>query len=262
MSFPRRRFLTTAAALLCLPFLGAAEIKPKLNVLAAISLRESMAEIAASFEHDHDVDVEFVFGASGQLAAQIENGAPADVFLSASNEHVDRLVTAKLADGQTRQVIATNTLVLVVPASATTPAVTRFEDLGGASVKHLAIGEPKTVPAGAYAMQTLDHLSLSSAVRDRLLFGTNVRQVADYVSRGEAEAGIVYATDAMAVKELKVVASADESWHKPIQYGGVVLTHATDAKLAAAFLDAVESDAGKTMLIAHGFGTPTTQPAH
>lgn len=239
---------------------GLQPAKPTLMVLAAISLRDAMTDVAKDFESSHDAKVEFVFNASGPLAAQIESGAPADVFISAADAQVDRLAAAKLVDPASRKLVANNTLVLIVPAKAESPP-TGFADLGAATVKHLAIGEPKSVPAGTYAMETLKHLKLDTTVGEKLVFGANVRQVLDYVVRGEADAGIVYLTDAAEAGDaVRVVAQADPSWHRPINYPAVVVSASRQPQLAAEFIETLAGAAGRDALAKHGFALPTTQP--
>lgn len=254
-------FTTFLLATLTLCFVGARTAEPKkLTVLAAISLRDVLQDVTPAFEKANDVKVEFVFGASGQLAAQAKAGPAGDLFISAAAKQVDELVAANVADGDSRTVVAGNTLVLVAPAGAK-ESITRFDDLGG--VKRLAIGEPKSVPAGTYAMQTLAHLKLDTELKERLVYGANVRQVADYVARGEVEAGMVYATDAMAMDGVKVVAVAEVGWHEPIQYPAVVLKAAKEPTLAKQFVAMLRSDAGRAALAQRGFAPapPTTQPA-
>jgi molybdate transport system substrate-binding protein len=259
-----KKALWTSAisTLVCVFSLGATADKPKLTVLAAISLRDAMTDVKRDFEASHDATVEFVFGASGQLASQIETGAPADVFVSAADAQVNKLAEKKLVDASTRTLVAHNTLVLIVPANAK-DAITGFEGLTSETVKHLAVGEPKSVPAGMYAKQVLGHLNIEGAVAGKLVLGANVKQVLDYVARGEAEAGLVYLTDAQAAaKDVKIVAQADASWHESINYPAVVVTATKEGELAKEFVAALTNEAGRAALSKQGFAlpTPTTQP--
>lgn len=243
--------------------LVALEPKPTLNVMAAVSLREAMEAVARDFETAHAVKIELSYGASGQLAAQIENGAPADVFISAADAQVNRLAERKLVDLGSRTIVAHNTLVLIVPAAAT-ETISRFDELGSDRVKRLAIGEPKSVPAGMYAEQALKHLHLDESVAGKTVLGANVRQVLDYVSRGEVDAGIVYATDVRSAgKDVRIVAEAAADWHEPIKYPAVVIATTKQPELAKAFLAAMTSKAGRAALAKQGFTlpAPTTQPA-
>ena len=175
-----RKLLVTLFCLTLTASLRAGSI----TVAAAVSLKEAVTEIARTYESQTGEHVEFTFGSSGQLMAQIKSGAPIDAFISAADKQLDELDKAGLIDPASRRVVAGNELVLIVPTGAANPP-TRFEDLAGPDVKKLAIGEPKTVPAGQYAQQVLKHLSLEAKLGDRVVFGTNVRQVLAYVERGE-----------------------------------------------------------------------------
>jgi molybdate transport system substrate-binding protein len=230
-----------------------------ISVSAAISLKEAMADEAKQYTADTGDKVSFHVGASGTLAAQIEQGAPVDLFISAGKSQVDAIVKDGLADASTETPIATNTLVLIVPKDSTNPPA-KFEDLTDPRFTKIGIGDPKTVPAGQYAMQTFTSLQIESALTPKLAMGMSVRQVLLYVSRGEVQAGVVYATDAMqAADTVTVVATAPASSHDPIVYPAIILKAGkTDA--AGSFLKFLRSDKGKAILTAHGFGLPTTQP--
>lgn len=236
--------------------LGARAVQQRtVTVLAAISLREVLTELKPAYEKQAGVTVDLVLGASGQLSAQVKNGAPADVLISASDRQVQELIEANLADRASRTVIATNGLVLVVSAKRES-MVTRLDDLPDPRVRRIAIGEPRSVPAGAYAMQALEKLGLVSTLKEKLVYGANVKQAADYVARGEAEAGLVYASDAKAMPELRVVATVPTSAHDAIEYPGVVLRHAAEERLGRDFLAFLATSAAREALQRAGFGLP------
>jgi molybdate transport system substrate-binding protein len=234
----------------------------EINVSAAISLKETLTEIGRAYEsetHDH---VAFNFGSSGQLATQVRNGAPVDVFISAADKQVDDLVRDGAVDAKTRVVIAGNELVLIVARDAGDGALKRFEDLTDAKVKRVALGEPKTVPAGMYAMQALRAMKLDEALKPRMILTENVRQVLDYVRRGEVDAGIVYRTDAQEAGDaVRVVVSADPSTHEPIHYPAVVTTSTTHREAALKFVERLRSEKARTVLSAKGFTLPETERA-
>jgi molybdate transport system substrate-binding protein len=243
--------LLALAVLVLAPFAAADTI----HVSAAISLKESLDAAAKAFEAKTGTHVDLALGASGTLETQIINGAPCDLFIAAADKQVDDLIAKKLADAATRRQIATNTMVLIVPAGKTEPKA--FADLGGDAVKKIAAGEPRTVPAGDYAKQIFESLKLTDAVKPKLVYGTNVRQVLDYVKRGDVDAGLVYGSDAMsASKDVTVVATADAKWCKPINYPSVIPSAATHADEAKAFADFLLSDAGQAELVKHGFASP------
>jgi molybdate transport system substrate-binding protein len=229
------------------------------TVFAAVSLKDALTDVAKDYESATGDKVEFSFGASGQLATQIREGAPADLFISAAEKQVKDLIDAKAADAASRVVIASNRLVLIVPADGEKP-VAGFSDLADVRIKRIAIGQPRTVPAGEYAAQVLKKLNVFDAVRERLVYGTNVRQVLDYVRRGEVDAGVVYATEAMTESRVKVVATAEESLHDPIVYPTVVIRRSKGNDSGARkFLEHLQSEAAQKALRARGFA-PTTKP--
>jgi molybdate transport system substrate-binding protein len=249
---------------LCLVLLPTTGWAGSVRVAAAISLKDAVQEVAKQFTADTKIQVEFTFGASGQLEAQIHNGAPIDLFISAANKQVDDLIKTGEVNPATRAIIAVNTLVLIVPADSNfTP--TSAKDLTDANITHIAIGEPGTVPAGQYAMQVLRHDDLADALKPKLVYGTNVRQVLDYVIRGEASAGIVYGTDALeAGDKVKTTATFPEDSHEPIVYPAVVVKSSADAATAKQFLAYLESDKGQAVLKKFGFAQPPaaeTKPA-
>jgi molybdate transport system substrate-binding protein len=229
-----------------------------LTVSAAISLKESLEQVGHDYQARTGDEVRFNFDASGKLEQQIKQGAPVDGFVSAGDQEVDDLTKTGQADPASRRVVVTNALVLIVPAAATA-GPTSFADLATTTGK-VAAGDPRSVPAGHYARQTLDRLKLTDAVAHRLVLGQNVRQVLTYVERGEVSAGLVYATDAkQAGDKVRVVATADPATHDPIEYPAVVIAHSAHAAAARKFLDYLATPPARAVLTAHGFGVPTTK---
>lgn len=255
------RFFRIAIATLLLTSLGWAQT---IRVGAAISLQGALTEIAAKYEADTGRKVDFVFGSSGQVMAQIVNGAPIDAFISAAAAQVDELERNQRTVPGTRRTIAGNTLVLVVPP-APRSSITRFQDLAAPGNGKISIGEPTTVPAGQYAMQVLTKLNLADPLKDRLVYGSNVRQVLSYVERGEVLAGIVYSTDAKeSGDKVRVVATASADTHAPIVYPAVVVKASAHQNLARQFLDFLSTEPARRILAEKGFSSPpspATKPA-
>jgi len=226
----------------------------QLTVSAAASLTEVLRELGRLFEQGRpDVQVRINFGGSGALLQQIAQGAPVDVLVSADEDTVGRGVAQKLLAAGTRRDVAANSLVLVAPAGSRTPAAP--QDLLRPEVRRIAIGKPATVPAGRYAQQALEKAGLWSALADRFVYADNVRQVLDYVSRGEVDAGIVYATDALLLRERIRVAATLEG-HAPILYPAIVVADARRRDLAAAFVDFLASEPARERFVAAGFTVP------
>jgi molybdate transport system substrate-binding protein len=250
------RLLLAVVVSLVVSAVAAAET---VRVGVAISLKDAANEVARAYEGETGDKVEFTFGSSGQIAAQIKNGAPIDAFISAANKQVDDLERDGLVLPGTRRVVAGNTLALIVPAGADGPD--RFEALAREGVKRVAIGEPRTVPAGQYATEVLENLGLLRPLDGRLVYGSNVRQVLNYVERGEVSAGIVYATDAReAGAKVKVTATAPPGTHAPIVYPAVVVKASPHAAAATKFLDYLGTEPAQRTLANKGFTTVTPQP--
>ena len=145
--------------------------------------------------------------ASGTLQTQIENGAPADVFLSAAASNMDSLQKENLIINSTRKNIVDNTLVMIVP-NGSTLGLTSFNDLTLSKVTKIAIGDPKSVPAGVYAQAAFDELGITAQIQSKFILGANVTQVLTYVAGGNVDVGFVYSTDALSSNQVKVVATA------------------------------------------------------
>ena len=222
-------------------------------VAAAISLKESFNELGAIYERRTGTKVTFTFGASGELEKQIEAGAPVDVFASAAEREMDELQARNLIDPATRADFARNSLVLVVPRDSKLQ-IRSFSDLEKPSVTKIAIGNPKTVPAGQYAQQLLRNTRILPKIESRLILAENVRQVLDYVAREEVDAGIVYATDVQVAQgKVSVAARAPDEDYGPILYPLAVTRDSGNVNGAKGFVDLVLSPEGIQVLKKYGF---------
>lgn len=224
----------------------------ELIVSAAVSLKEAFNEIAALNEKRTGTKIHFNYGASGALQKQIESGAPADVFASAGAKQMDDLAGKGFIVSVTRSDFARNALVLIVPAKGT--GISSFSDLTNPAVKKIAVGNPKTVPAGQYTDQTLNRLKLLPQIQAKLIFAEDVRQVLDYVVRDEVEAGVVYSSDALSAGDkVKVVARAADDLHDPILYPIAIVKESKQQEAARKFIELVLSSDGQAILVRHGF---------
>ncbi len=224
-----------------------------LTVSAAISLKDAFTEIGNAYKTKTGQTTDFNFGASGALQQQIENGAPVDVFASAGEQQMNALAKTNLIDMATRRDFARNELVLIVPQNSKL-SVDSFADLMKPEARKIAVGNSKTVPAGQYAEESLQKMNLENAVQSKLIIAENVRQVLDYVVRGEVDAGIVYATDALTAKDaVRVVATADETSHAPILYPLAIVANSRQKQSAQGFADFVASAEGQNILRKYGF---------
>ena len=236
---------------ICETSFGFAAEQQELIVSAAASLTNALTEIGNVFEEAEQINIVFNFASSGELLKQMEQGAPVDVFASANLKFMDDAEAKKLIDPATRKNFAQNLLVLIIPAESKTP-INALEDVAAAEVQRIAIGDPSSVPAGQYAKQSFEGYGIWEKVVDRLVYGNTVRQVLDYVRRGEVEAGIVFATDAALEKDaVKTVATLEH--HAPVIYPIAVTTLTEKQEAAAQFVEFVVGDTGKAILEKYGF---------
>ena len=227
-------------------------------VLAASSLQGVMESAADAWAAKGHARPQLAFAASSSLARQIENGAPADIFVSADLDWMDYLAERNLIPPGSRTVIAGNTLVLVAPGEGTgresgrEDAATVLAELGDG---RLAMGEPESVPAGRYGKAALESLGLWQGVRARIAPAENVRAALALVESGEAPLGIVYATDAKASGRVRVRAVFPASSHDPILYPGALLRTAGNTQ-AGAFMAFLTSGEGQAIFADNGFAPP------
>ncbi len=234
---------------------AAAQNNQDITVSAAISLKNAFNEIAKIYEERNPgVKILFNFGASGNLMMQIEEGAPVDVFASAAEKQMDDLAGKGLIAPGSRVDFAENTVVLIVPSGQKSAFVKGFMDLTDPRIKRIAIGNPKSVPAGMYSEETLKYFGLGTSVSKKIIYGEHVRQVLEYVARGEVDAGLVYSTDArIEAGQVRVAAVAPPASHKPVVYPITVVRGSANEKLARTFVSLVTSPEGKKILRKYGF---------
>jgi molybdate transport system substrate-binding protein len=219
------------------------------EVYAAASTKEAMERLAADFQTATGVEVRCSFGASSTLARQIENGAPADLFLSADEEWVNYLSGKQLV-AQRRDLLA-NRLVVVAPADGAAKFAS-VADVAGDALRRLAVAaEP--VPAGRYARQALRKAGVWDAVRDHLVEGGDVRATLRYVEQGEADAGFVYATDARVSGKVRVALVVPEGQHDPIIYPLASVRRDRPHPAAARFADYLAGDHAASVFRDAGF---------
>jgi len=256
MKKPRCLCLTAVFLCLAVPLCAFSESPKDLTVSAAISLKNAFEEIDRLYAAHSGTKCIFNFGGSGDLARQIIGGAPVDVFAPAAQKDMDDVGRQGLVVTATRADFAANSVVLIVPAvpAGAKASLRSFEGLGAAEIKKIAVGNPKTVPAGRYTEEIFNHYRILPSIKDKLIYAENVRQVLDYVARGEVDAGVVYATDAaVRAKEIRIVAAAPEASHKPVVYPIAVVKGTKSEADAKAFISFVRSPEGRKILQKYGF---------
>lgn len=234
------------------------ETKVELTVSAAASLTDALKEIQTGYEKKNSsVKLNLNFGASGSLQQQIEQGAPADLFISAAAKNVKALVEQQLIDPEQQTVLLTNELVLVVPTSAEgADKAGNLEDLARPEIKHIAIGEPQSVPAGGYAKEALAHAKLWDTLQPKFVLSKDVRQVLTYVESGNAEAGFAYKTDALTSQKVTIVTVIDPQSYQPVEYPAGIVKTTKHVKEAQDFYHYLQSKEAADVFVKYGFSVP------
>jgi molybdate transport system substrate-binding protein len=226
----------------------------ELTLSVAISMKEAIETLGRTFLSRHaGVILRYNLGASGDLQKQIEAGAPVDVFVSAGQRQMDELAQKRLILADTRRVFARNVLVVVKPADSALD-LTAIADLLDPRVARVAIGNPKTVPAGQYSQESLRAVGLWERLGPKLVLAANVRQVLEYVARGEVDAGFVYATDVPAAgPRVRATFRPGEDTYPPVVYLTAVVAGSRHGALARAFVDLLVGAEGQLRLQRLGF---------
>lgn len=254
----RRRFLCQSAGAFCLclgscspPELsidGTIASSVKLIISAAASMQDVLEQLQIAYRAvEPTVELVYNFGASGALAQQIMQGAPVDIFLSASPHWLEELDRQGQILANSYRALVQNSMVLVVPKDQR--LINAFEDLP--KLDRIAIGEPESVPAGSYAKEILISMDLFETLQPSLVFGKNVRHVLSYVETGNVDAALVYATDALLSKQVRVVMNAPN--HKPIVYSVAVVNDSAQAAAAQTLISFLLSDRALAIFQEYGF---------
>lgn len=228
------------------------EFAGEITVSAAASLTDCLEEIAATFNAQYpNIAITYNFASSGSLQQQIEQGAPADIFLSAGKKQMTALVDAGLMVNDSVKDILQNTVVLITPVNGAT--IASFEDLTTDDVGKIGVGEPDSVPAGQYTAQVFKALNLTDTLADKLVYAKDVKEVLSWVETGNVDAGIVYATDALISDKVTIVATAPAESHNPIVYPVGIIKASANQEAAQYFTAFLFSDTSKEIFINYGF---------
>ncbi|MEG0640975.1 MAG: molybdate ABC transporter substrate-binding protein [Clostridium sp.] len=223
----------------------------EITVSAAASLKEVMGELEPMFkEASPETKVTFNFGGSGALQQQIEKGAPCDLFISAGKKQMKALSDKDLLIKDTNKGLVKNRLVLV---GSKDTKITSINDLTNNEVKQIAVGEPKSVPAGKYADEVLTSLGIKDKIKSKLVFAKDVKEVLAWTVSGNAQVGFVYASDALSNKSAKVIENIDEKNHSPIIYPIAVIKSSKNSDTAKAFEDFLLSEKAQKVFEKYGY---------
>ncbi|MBE7899277.1 molybdate ABC transporter substrate-binding protein [Paenibacillus polymyxa] len=228
----------------------------ELTISAAASLTDALKEIQTLYESSHKgIQLNFNFGGSGALEKQIEQGAPSDLFLSASKKNMKSLVDQHLIESNKQKTWLTNELVAVLPADGTT-SITSVKDVMQKEVKKVAIGIPESVPAGKYAQEALTNVKLWDVLQDKLVQAKDVRQVLQYVETGNADVGFVYKTDVLTSQKAKIAFEVDSKTYSTVEYPIGIIKASKHIQEAESFYEYLQSQESLNIMAKYGFTIP------
>lgn len=265
-----RRLFQTMLLLLAvgLPFLGCAPIATpaqpvttvengEFTVAAAADLQFAFTDIAALFEQQTGQKVTLVFGSTGQLAQQIESGAPYDLYAAANIAFVDQLAEKNLVIPDTVVLYARGRIVLAMNKESGRAAVT-LDDLLNPEIRYIAITNPEHAPYGLAAKEALQTAGVWEQIQDKLVLGENVRQTLQYIQTGDAEVGIV----ALSVADVPEITWTllDETLHNPLNQALAVVTSSSHEALAREFALFINGETGRPIMRKYGFILPGEDP--
>jgi len=234
--------------LIFLLLLAAPALAGEVNLFVAASLKEVINELSDRFSKTHS-GLKFLknYGGSGALAKQIENGAPSDLFISANLEWMDYLKNKKLADSASIKTFTFNTLVF---AGAQGKASSMGDLL---KLERIAIGSPKSVPAGEYAAEAFKKAGIDKQLEKKLVIAKDVRECLMYAERGEVDGAFVYKTDALLARQAKILFVVPQELYSRVTYPIALTVAGAKNKEAAAFFAYLQGDEAKAVLAKFGF---------
>lgn len=223
----------------------------ELNISAAASLKEAMADLEAAYTSKNP-EVSFVinYGSSGSLQQQIEQGAPCDLFISAGEKQMTALEEEGLLLDGTNKDLVKNSLVLITSNDS---EISSIDSLNSDAVSKIALGEPSSVPAGKYADETLTSLAIKDSLNNKLVFAKDVKEVLAWTASGNADAGFVYLSDALSSDGVKIVETISEEYHSPITYPVAIIKDSDDIDAAKAFEDFLFTDEAQEIFEKYGY---------
>ena len=227
----------------------------QLIISAAASLQDVMKAIKPLYQKAYpDQEIVYNFASSGSLQHQIEQGAPVDVFISAAVDKMDALEEKDLILTETRHDLLKNRMVLVTQkGNKVNLNITDFKDLTSQKVNLIALGEPKSVPAGKYAQEMLVFFNIAGKINSKAVYGKDVRQVLNYVATGNVEVGIVYQTDAQVSDNVEIISIAPKDSHSPVIYPITVIKDSNAQETGKELIEFLTTDEAQTIFEEYGF---------
>ena len=229
-------------------------VKTEIVISAAASLKEVMSEIKPLYRQQYpQVAITYNFAASGTLQRQIEQGAPVDIFVSADRAKINSLEQQGLLKSNTISNLLQNKIVLITRQNNNL-VIDEFSDLTEEKIDTIALGEPSSVPAGKYAREVLNYFQITEQIEDKAVYGKDVRQVLNYVATGNADAGLVYLTDAeISRNRVRIIAIAPLQAHSTINYAIAVTRDSNNPQAATEFIKFLNTNRVRDIFTKHGF---------
>ncbi len=235
-------------SVLCLLLLAVPALAGEVRLSVAASMKEVINELSDAYAKRHP-GTRFLknYGASGALAKQIENGAPADLFISANTEWMEYLKNKSMVDASSVSTFAYNTLVF----AGTTSQASSLRDL--TRLNRIAIGSPKSVPAGEYAMEALTKAGLAAQLEKKLVMAKDVRECLMYAERGEVDGAFVYRTDALQAKQSRILFTVPQKLYPRVTYPMALTLSGAKNGDAAGFMQFLRGRTARPILVKYGF---------
>lgn len=230
-------------------------IKEKVEILfsAAASLTDILEEQVKEYNKiNPDVSIILTFAGSGTLQSQIENGAPVDIFMPASQKNMENLKKTEHMMEDSIKDILKNEVVLITSSNSKLQ-INKFEDLIHTDIKKIGIGDPEYVPVGQYSKSIFENLDIYNTIEGKLVLGNDVRTVLNWVINEEVDCGIVYSTDLYKLDNVKILANAPENSHHPIIYPIGILKNSKQPETSKGFIDFLFTDKAKEIFASYGF---------
>lgn len=224
----------------------------EITVSIAASLQKPMDKIKDEFQRESGIKVNYNSGGSGTLKKQIAEGANVDIFFSANTKYANELVDEGLVNKNETYDFLRNSLVLIGNKD-NEKAIDNLDELKKVKGK-IGVGEVSTVPAGQYTKQTLDNLKIWDSLKDKFIYAKSVTNVVNYVESGDVDYGFVYKTDAMNLKDSKIVYEIPNDYHKMIEYSLCLLKDSKNIDESKKFIDFLKGDKAKEIFKEYGFG--------
>jgi molybdate transport system substrate-binding protein len=259
-----KKIMAASAALICTLTLCACNVSVNvntqksdepvsLNILAAASLTDVCTELETMYEQEHPgTELTFSFASSGALQTQIEEGAPADIFFSASTKQMNALDEEGLMESDTITELLENKIVLVTPAG-NEKGISSFEDAATDKVAIIGLGDPESVPAGQYAEEVFTSLGILDQVKGKANYGSDVRTVLTWVEEGEVDCGVVYQTDAFTTDKVEIISTAPEGSCKKVIYPAGIVKATSNMDASKELLEFFRSEEAMKVFEKYGF---------